>query len=149
MTVSIDAETRLPLRFSITPKGADDPAAAIGFDTVSFDPIDPAMFAFTPPEGARVSDVTPPAAEPHHGMTIGSTQGDPFTRPGDVRTFGSGFSARVAIALSGPVPDQARALLPYAGPLFSAIVIQRDGGSWLLVGPVPVATLQRDADRLP
>ena len=149
VTVSIDADTRLPLRFAVTPKGSGDAAASIGFDTVSFDPIDPGMFAFTPPVGARVSEVTPPASVPHQGMTIGSTRGDPFTQAGDVRTFGTGFSARVAVRLTGPVPDQANALLPYAGPLFSAVVVQRGGDDWLLIGPVPVATLQRDADRLP
>jgi outer membrane lipoprotein-sorting protein len=148
VTVSIDAETRLPLRFAVTPKGSGDAAASIGFDTVSFDPIDPVMFAFTPPEGARVSELTPPAPGPDQGMTVGASGEDPF-RAGDVRTFGTGFSGRVAVRLTGPVPDQASALLPYAGPLFSAIVVQHGGESWLLIGPVPVATLQRDADRLP
>ena len=65
-----------------------------------------------------------------------------------MRTFGSGFSSRVAVRLTGPLPEQARALLPYAGPLFSAIVVQRGGDSWLLAGPVPAVTLERDGDRL-
>jgi outer membrane lipoprotein-sorting protein len=147
VTVAIDAETRLPLRFSVTPKGSDDAAAEIGFDAVSFDPIDPGMFAFDPPQGARVSEVTPPETNPHpEWMPDERVQG---LAPGDVRVFGTGFSSRVAVRLSGPLPEQAQALLPYAGPLFSAVVAQRGGDSWLLIGPVPVATLERDADRLP
>jgi outer membrane lipoprotein-sorting protein len=147
VTVSIDAETRLPLRLSVTPKGSEDPAAEVGFDAVSFDPIDPGMFAFDPPQGARVSQVIPPDATGHAGSMSGGSRD--AVAPGAVRTFGTGFSGRVAIRLQGPVPEEARALLPYAGPLFSAIVVQHGGDSWLLIGPVPMATLQRDADRLP
>ena len=144
--VGIDAETRLPLRFSVMPKGSDEAAAEIGFDAVSFDPIDAGMFAFTPPEGARVSEVTPPdESGSADAMPRWSRDG---VAPGDVRTFGSGFSSRVAVRLSGPLPEQARALLPYAGPLFSAIVVQRGGDSWLLAGPVHAVTLERDGDRL-
>lgn len=146
VAVAIDAETRLPLRFSVTPKGTGDPAVEIGFDAVSFDPIDPAMFAFDPPEGARVSEATPPAAKHPEWMPDERLEAP---APGDVRTFGTGFSARVAIRLAGPLPEEARALLPYAGPLFSALVVERGGDAWLLLGPVPTTTLSRDADRLP
>lgn len=147
VTVSIDAETRLPLRFAVMPKGSDEAAAEIGFDAVSFDPIDAGMFAFDPPQGARVSEITPPDATGHPDAMPGGSRD--AVAPGDVRTYGTGFSSRVAVRLSGPVPEEARALLPYAGPLFSAVVVQRGGDSWLLAGPVPVATLERDADRLP
>ena len=147
VAVAIDAETRLPLWFSVTPKGTGDPAVEIGFDAVSFDPIDPAMFAFDPPEGARVSEATPPAAKLHPEWMPDERLESPA--PGDVRTFGTGFSARVAMRLSGPLPEEARALLPYGGPLFSALVVERGGDTWLLLGPVPTTTLSRDADRLP
>jgi outer membrane lipoprotein-sorting protein len=147
VTVAIDAETRLPLRFSVTPKGSDEAAAEVGFDAVSFDPIDPGMFSFDPPEGARVSEATPPDAAGHGEAIPGGSRH--AVAPGAVRTFGTGFSGRVAVPLSGPVPEQVRALLPYAGPLFSTIVVERGGDSWLLAGPVPVTTLERDADRLP
>lgn len=146
VAVAIDAETRLPLRFSVTPRGTEEPAVEIGFDAVSFDPVDPGMFAFAPPEGARVSEAAP--ATHHDG---GGSMPDPgldgLARD-DLRVFGQGFSARVAVRLTGPIPEEARALLPYAGPLFSAIVVERGGESWLLAGPVPSATLERDADRL-
>jgi hypothetical protein len=141
--VAIDAETRLPLRFSVTPKGTDDPAIEVGFDAVSFDPIDPAMFDFTPPPGARVSEA--PAPSPWDGAA--HAEGD--LAPPDVRVFGRGFSARVAIRLSGPLPEEARAFLPYAGPLLSAITVDAGGDDWLLAGPVPVTILELDADRLP
>jgi outer membrane lipoprotein-sorting protein len=147
VAVAIDAETRLPLRFSVTPKGTTDAAVEVGFDAVSFDPIDPGMFAFDPPEGARVSGFAPPADRQPEGPMAADGLG--AIPPGDVMTFGEGFSTRIAVRLSAPLPEEASALLPYAGPLFSAIVVEDGGDTWLLVGPVPVATLERDADRLP
>ncbi len=143
VAVAIDAQTRLPLRFSVTPTTSDDPAVEIGFDTVSFDPIDPGMFAFDPPDGARVSHPTTPwdgASDP-----TTSAPGPGLTAR-DVITFGSGFSSRVAVELPGGLPDAARPLVPYAGPLMSAIVVERGASTWLLIGPVPVATLEQDAD---
>jgi outer membrane lipoprotein-sorting protein len=146
VAVAIDAETRLPLRFSVTPKGTADAAVEIGFDAVSFDPIDPGMFAFDPPEGARSSEATPPVDRHHEGPM--ATDGLGAIPPGDATTFGTGFSARIAVRLSGPLPEEASAVLPYAGPLFSVIVVERGADTWLLIGPVPEATLERDADGL-
>ncbi|MEO8476301.1 MAG: hypothetical protein ABI572_04510 [Actinomycetota bacterium] len=145
VAVAIDAESRLPLRFSVTPTTSGDPAVEIGFDTVSFDAIDPGMFAFDPPDGARVSRATSPWGGEHDATA--SAPGAGFTAR-DVTTFGTGFSARAAVKLPGGLPEAARALVPYAGPLMSAIVVERRGDTWLLIGPVPVATLERDADGL-
>jgi hypothetical protein len=63
--------------------------------------------------------------------------------------FGEGFETRIAIELHSPLPRGAVALLPYAGPLLSSITVERGGRTWLLVGPVPVATLEQDAAALP
>ena len=54
IAVSIDAETRLPLRFQVFPRGSDAAAIEAGFTSVSFDTIDPSMFSFTPPAGTTV-----------------------------------------------------------------------------------------------
>ena len=48
-----------------------------------------------------------------------------------------------------PLPPEVTALLPYSGPLFSAVEAEHGGKSWLLVGPVDVATLQDRAAALP
>ena len=63
--------------------------------------------------------------------------------------FGQGFDLRIALRLDAPLPAEAGALLPYAGPLLSAITVEHDGQAWLLVGPVSVATLEQDAASLP
>ncbi len=55
---AIDGETMVPLRLEVYAKGGTTPVLRFGFDSISYDPIDPAVFAFTPPEGAEVTTKT-------------------------------------------------------------------------------------------
>jgi len=146
VTIAIDAQTRLPLDVSITPRGGSTAAVEAGFTSVSFDAIDPSMFSFTPPPGATVRDVTDKvsaaiAAAGHH-KDAGSGEQRPITA-------GSCLDTSVAVPLDHPLPPEASSLLPYSGPLGSAITAERDSTTWLLAGPVDVATLQARADALP
>jgi hypothetical protein len=140
ISVVIDAGTRLPLRFQVFAKGADAAAIEAGFTSVSFDPIDAATFTFTPPPGATVREATDLA----HTMPAGDAPS-----PSDVRAFGRGFELRLAYRLDAPVPKEIEALLPYAGPLASAVVVDRGDHAWLVVGFVDAGTLQKDAATLP
>ena len=146
VTIAIDAQTRLPLDVSITPRGGADPAVGAGFTSVSFGAIDPSMFAFTPPSDATVRDVTDEVsavvASAAHRKDIPSGEQRPVTA-------GSCLDTSVAVPLRHPLPPEVASLLPYSGPLESAITVERDGKTWLLVGPVDVATLQARADVLP
>ena len=147
MAVAIDAQTRLPLRLQVFARGSDVAAIVGGFTSVSFDPIDPAMFTFTPPPGATVrqaSDLL--QAIRQHATSDGTSNAR--SEPSDHRIFGTGFETRVAVRLRAPLPADVSSFLPYAGPLLSAIVVERGGQTWLLAGPVPVATLQQDAATL-
>ncbi len=144
IAVAIDSETRLPLRFQVFPRGSDAAAVEAGFTSVSFDAIDPSMFSFTPPPGTTVRQAADVIAEARV-----SAHRDGTTALSGPRTFGRGFDLRVALRLDSALPDGAGALLPYAGPLLSAITVERDGQTWLLVGPVSVATLEEDAASLP
>lgn len=145
IAVAVDAETRLPLRFTITPKGTDEPAIKLGFTSVSFDPIDPSVFSFTPPEGATVSTPEPPKADTHahDDGDMPHVTTDPTTR-----TFGTGFATRIAVRLDGRLPAEASALLPYAGPLASALQVDTGDHTWLLFGFVDLDTLREDATGL-
>ena len=144
IVLSIDAESRLPLRVEVVSRTTGTAALSAGFTSVSFDPIDLAIFTFTPPEGAQVTDALDAAMDP-------SLPADHEAPSGPApRTFGSGFETRVAVAIDGQVPTTADQLLPYAGPLLSATVVRGDDGTqWLLVGSVPLDVLQADAERLP
>ncbi len=146
IVVSVDAQTRLPLQLQVFPRGSDVAAIEGGFTSVSSDPIDPSMFAFTAPPGATVRQAADVVAASEQHATATSSQPPPGTVQ---RVFGNGFDARVAIELRTPLPRESAALLPYAGPLLSAISVGRGGKTWLLIGPVPVATLEQDALTLP
>ena len=144
IVVAIDAETRLPLRLQVFPRASDTAAVDAGFTSVSFDAIDPSMFSFTPPPGTTVRQASDVVAE---SGASGDDHGTPPTS--DPRVFGRGFDLRVALRLDSALPEVADMLLPYAGPLLSAITVERDGQAWLLVGPVSLATLEEDAASLP
>jgi hypothetical protein len=154
VAIAIDAQTRLPLDVSITARGASAPAVEAGFTSVSFGPIDPSMFAFTPPADATVRDVTGQVAS-----AVTSAAHRPGQRPGQRKdmapgdhravTDGTCLDTSVAVPLPGPLPPEVMTLLPYSGPLVSAIVAEQGGKTWLLAGPVDIATLQARAAALP
>jgi outer membrane lipoprotein-sorting protein len=150
IVASIDADTRLPLRLRVVPRGSAEAAIEAGFTSVSFEPIDPSMFAFIPPTGAIVKtaeDIEASAGEAGHMWA--DARGAQPSPAGGFRVFGEGFDLRFAASGQGPLPDDVGRLLPYAGPLASVIVVDRPGGTWLLAGFVGVATLERDAATLP
>ena len=146
VAIAIDAQTRLPLDVSITPRGATAPAVEAGFTSVSFRAIDPSIFAFTPPSDATVRDVTdrvaPAIASAAQRKDVPSGEHRPVTA-------GSCLDMSVAVPMRQSLPPEVTALLPYGGPLFSVISVERDGKSWLLAGPVDIATLQARAAALP
>jgi len=55
---AIDGRTFVPLRLEVVAKGSDTPTLSFGFTRVSYEPVDDAVFAFTPPEGAKVERET-------------------------------------------------------------------------------------------
>ncbi len=144
IVVAIDAEMRLPLRLQVFPRGSDAAAIEAGFTSVSFDAIDPSLFSFSPPAGTTVRQAADVIAQAR-----ASADGAATSPVSESRVFGRGFDLRVALRLDPALPDGADVLLPYAGPLLSAITVVRDGQTWLLVGPVSVATLEADAASLP
>jgi hypothetical protein len=144
IAVAIDSETRLPLRFQVFPRTSGGAAIEAGFTTVSFDTIDASMFAFSPSPGTTVRQAADVIADAQYPTD------DQATPPvSDPHVFGQGFDLRVALRLDAPLPAEAGALLPYAGPLLSAITVEHHGQMWLLMGPVSVATLEQDAASLP
>ncbi|WP_243789882.1 outer membrane lipoprotein carrier protein LolA [Saccharopolyspora gloriosae] len=54
--LAVDAQTRSPLEVTVLTNGSDDPALRAGFSDLDLSQPDPAMFRFTPPEGAKVED---------------------------------------------------------------------------------------------
>ncbi|MGH3948488.1 MAG: LolA family protein, partial [Pseudonocardiaceae bacterium] len=54
VTVAIDSETRLPLRFQVLPNGSADPVLSIGFSEFTLGDQPDELFTFTPPQGAKI-----------------------------------------------------------------------------------------------
>ncbi|HZD80977.1 MAG TPA: hypothetical protein VE646_13185 [Actinomycetota bacterium] len=143
--VAVDARTRVPLRISVVAAGGSAPVIEAGFTSVSFGPIDPQMFSFSPPQGATVKQVRPhtgmePAA-PEHGASSGDL-------PAGVRVFGRGFGTVLAIRVD-TVPQDLGPLFPYAGPLGSADVVERGDHAWIVAGAVPPGRLAEVEPTLP
>jgi hypothetical protein len=147
--IAIDAGSRLPLRVEVLPRAGGDPAIAAGYTSVSFDPIDPGMFRFSPPPGATVRDAADLAKEEPAAGGPGQSASSDLPAVTDVRTFGDCLGAVVAVRLDGSVPAQAAALLPYAGPLASVVAVDRGDHTWVLAGLVDLSVLEDRGAGLP
>ncbi|SMH40321.1 hypothetical protein SAMN06295885_1775 [Rathayibacter oskolensis] len=102
VTVSVDGETGLPLGVAVTASGATAPAFSVAYSSIDFSAPDAGMFAFTPPEGA---EVTEEAAPTHEGTAPETATPDGATpdraAPADdsgVTTTGTGWSTVVEVA---------------------------------------------------
>ncbi|MEP7033509.1 MAG: sigma-E factor regulatory protein RseB domain-containing protein [Actinomycetota bacterium] len=143
--VAIDAETWLPLRVQVIPKGSVDAAIEAGFTSVDFGPVDPSIFTFTPPDGATVKELGPASGG---SSDCGGDCGSGVVP--DVRTFGDGFGLILAVRVpAADVPPDARAMLPYAGPLGSVDLVVRGDHAWVLAGAVDPSALQAVEPELP
>jgi len=143
--VAIDAETSLPLRVQVIPKGSVDAAIEAGFTSVDFGPVDPSIFTFTPPDGAMIKELGAASGGTSEcGVDCGSGEGP------DVRTFGDGFGLILAVRVTAAdVPRDLRAMLPYAGPLGSVDLVVRGDHAWVLAGAVDPSALQAVEPELP
>ena len=56
VTLSMDAETNVPLRVRVYSTAIPDPAFEVGFSSVDYSTPDASLFEFTPPPGATVTE---------------------------------------------------------------------------------------------
>jgi len=155
--ISIDAERRLPLRVAVYARGARSASVSVAFTSVSFGPVDPDVYRFAPPEGAKVEDLS------HDGNGRLGQAGDAdawgngsrsmegeygFGPEGPVRVFGDGWTTIVALRTPPLAELQQQgggfdltSLLPFSGPLLSVRAVDRDDHAWLLYGAVPQSAL--------
>jgi hypothetical protein len=140
--VDVDAQTRLPLAISVFPRGRKDAAIALRFSSIGFDPIDPSVFDFTPPPGARVKRVGLEMADIDRLLALTHS----------FRTFGRGWTSVLAVR-APPVAQGAGGLvaggfLKFQGSVVSVTVANRGDHSWVLIGTVPLARLEALEPRL-
>jgi len=66
VTLSVDAETGLPLSVEVSARGQDDPAFAVAFTQIDFSAPDPALFDFSAPATAEVTEKLAPTTDSAH-----------------------------------------------------------------------------------
>ncbi|MFI8949107.1 outer membrane lipoprotein carrier protein LolA [Streptomyces sp. NPDC053750] len=71
ITVAVDAETGMPLKFTLTPSSGGAAVVDAGFTQVSFAKPDASTFDFTPPKGAKVTEGDEAAKAPERGRGAG------------------------------------------------------------------------------
>ena len=81
ITVAVDGEKWVPLQMQVYAAGADKPTLSFGFTSISFATPDASLFAFTPPDGAKVvhKDSEPEGRQPAGRR---ASAGGRMTRPG-------------------------------------------------------------------
>lgn len=118
--IAVDADSGVPLKFTLTPKGGGKAAVDVGFTEVDFAEPDAGTFDFKPPKGAKVTEEKPDGARngsgktPHKDSKDGKDGrgGDGKGRDGaeglpsglDVLGEGWGSVARIELPGGGPVP---------------------------------------------
>ena len=63
VVIAIDAQTSVPLRVRVYSTRTAEPAVEVGFTSVDYGTPDPALFTFTPPQGATVTEHAAPGAQ--------------------------------------------------------------------------------------
>jgi outer membrane lipoprotein-sorting protein len=107
VSIALDAETSVPLSVRIDSTTLTDPALEVGFTSVEFGEPDPALFEFTPPPGATVTE-HPPIEAPQGEWAEWDATGDESAQP---TVVGQGWSTVVIAEL----PAQALADLAEDG----------------------------------
>jgi hypothetical protein len=145
--IDVDAEHRLPLRAAVFVRGRTGAPLWTAFTSVSFGSIDPGVYRFTPPAGAKVV-----AAGRDQGE---GTQGE-YGAPDGVRVFGTGWDSVVALRVPTGAERTAEAgglditsFLPLSGPVLSIRLVERGDHAWLVYGLVPQSALAAVEPNLP
>jgi outer membrane lipoprotein-sorting protein len=87
--IAIDGKNGVPLRLQVYARGASSPAFQVGYTSIQFVTPAPADLTFTPPPGAKVSQVT-----------LSKPSGSDRMR-GDVSTIGSGWLTVLDLPAAG------------------------------------------------
>ena len=150
--VAIDAARRIPLSVAVTARGASVPALSATFTSVRFGPIDPSVYAFSPPKGAHVEQGgdAPMFGDAAEGEGAAGIEGGSDGRIGEyARTFGHGWTTVVALRMPASAANDAAGDVALSGSLLSVRLVERAGHTWLVYGAVPQRTLAAVEDRLP
>jgi outer membrane lipoprotein-sorting protein len=147
VSIAVDAQTGLPLRVQIDARGQKTPAVSIGFSSLDLSTPAASLFAFTPPAGAKVTELKKDAA------ASPAAPGTTVKKPAETVT-GHGWDAVVTVAATSSLGKLSQS--PEFGELTTAvtggrllhtslfnILFTTDGR--IVAGSVSVARLQEAA----
>ncbi|MTE20482.1 DUF2092 domain-containing protein [Streptomyces sp. TRM43335] len=101
--IAVDADSGVPLKFTLTPRDGGKAVVDVGFTEVDFAKPAADTFEFTPPKGAEVTEERPTGAgdvsrrEPHDGGERNANQG----LPSGLEVIGRGWDTVAEIRLPG------------------------------------------------
>jgi outer membrane lipoprotein-sorting protein len=98
ISVAVDAETGVPLKFTLTPAGGGAAVVDAGFTQVSFAKPAASTFDFTPPEGAKITEGDAAAGAPERGPR---PEEDLAAGLGGLTVVGEGWNAVAAFDTGG------------------------------------------------
>nr|WSW67476.1 DUF2092 domain-containing protein [Streptomyces sp. NBC_00995] len=122
ITIAVDAENGVPLKFTLSPSSGGKAAVDAGFTSVDFGKPDASSFSFTPPKGAEVTEAD--EVEGHGKAEADKAKGDLSAFEG-MNVIGKGWNtvaeikapggAALPSAESDEVPAEARQFLDALG----------------------------------
>ncbi|MGY1453418.1 LolA family protein [Streptomyces sp. SS8] len=112
--IAVDADSGVPLKFTLTPKGGGKAAVDVGFTEVDFARPDAGTFDFKPPKGAKVTEERLDGARNGSGKAPhkdgrggdGKERGGAEGLPSGLEVVGEGWGsvARIELPGGGPAP---------------------------------------------
>jgi outer membrane lipoprotein-sorting protein len=151
VTLSVDAQTGLPLKVVVDARGQKSDAFSVGFSKIDFSTPAASTFEFTPPKGAKVTTPTAPTHKPGTHTPHGDR-----AKP---TVSGTGWSSIVELparpagsSTKTPGADQSALLSELTTPVAGGKALQTsllsvlllDDGR-VLIGSVPIASLEAAA----
>lgn len=137
--VSIDAQTRVPLRLRVLANGSDDPVFSVGFSSFATGPQDASLFQFSLPPGAKVTEPDASGHDDENGPLGG-------VRP---ELVGDGWDTVLVATLPDGMLDRmpnsadARAFLDFIGT-----PVEGTWGSGRLISTAVVSAIITDDGRI-
>ncbi|MEO5313929.1 hypothetical protein PV772_07370 [Pseudarthrobacter sp. CC12] len=161
VAIAVDGESGMTLSVQVTARGADKPAFASGFTSLSLDAPDPSVFSFSPPPGSTVKEIPVPenphdpakSHDPADAHGPGAMHGG---AKGNVAVTGTGWETVVGTSagsaaaaeplLQDPLLSQAAIAVPGGRLLSTALlnILVTDDGR-IFAGMVPPEGLQAAA----
>jgi outer membrane lipoprotein-sorting protein len=103
--IAVDAQTGLPLRVQVDARGQATPAVSIGFTSLDLSTPAASLFNFTPPAGAKVTELKRP--DTNRSDTKPKAPHSDAAKPANSVT-GTGWDAVVSVSAHGALADLAK-----------------------------------------